>query len=471
MNEIKLCPTVKNLVPGEGRYLFTGAKVEKECCVPKLKAMLSDITRATGVELNFGEGVVCELYENEEYDFTIDITPDSAKVQYTKGNICDAMSVIMQMCIVEDGKLYLPCCHIDDKADLEHRGLMVDLARTWHPFEYLLSYVDLCRYYRASVLHLHFMDSESFTLPLECFPKLPSPDRHYTREQIDYLVQYAHDRQIEIMPEIETPGHSWQFIARYPEIFGTAGILGFEECVFEALDKIIAEICEMFPHSPKIHVGGDEAMIEYWLSVDKYVEYAKSLDLIKGEGRMDAERMYATFLKKMTDIVNKYGRTCVMWEGFAKEVNYICPPSDKLIVISWENFFQLTPSLVKEGYQLINCSWTPMYIVYPNIYWSQEEVYNWNTRRFRPWHPDSPFYRCQLEIPPYEKMLGGQVLAWGDGLQPDKQSLDTERRLIEDHVAAMSQNTRHDFNKLDYATFSDCYKAVSERLLNMIEKE
>ena len=112
-----------------------------------------------------------------------------------------------------------------------------------------------------------------------------------------------------------------------------------------------------------------------------------------------------------------------------------------------------------------------MYIVYPNIYWSQEEVYNWNTRRFRPWHPDSPFYRCQLEIPPYEKMLGGQVLAWGDGLQPDKQSLDTERRLIEDHVAAMSQNTRHDFNKLDYATFSDCYKAVSERLLNMIEKE
>ena len=91
----------------------------------------------------------------------------------------NALATLLQLA-AEDGSV--PAVVIDDEPDCAYRGLMIDLARIWHPFEYLLSYVDICRYYKFSTLHLHFADTQSYTLPSGAFPKLPTEGRHYTFE-------------------------------------------------------------------------------------------------------------------------------------------------------------------------------------------------------------------------------------------------------------------------------------------------
>ena len=106
-----------------------------------------------------------------------------------------------------------------DAPDCSYRGMMVDLARNWHDFTYLISYVDMCYYYKISVLHLHFTDDQSYTLPSKRFPKLSTKGRSYTPEQIEALNQYAEARGIQLMPEIDVPGHCISFQKEYPDIF------------------------------------------------------------------------------------------------------------------------------------------------------------------------------------------------------------------------------------------------------------
>ena len=66
------------------------------------------------------------------------------------------------------------------------------------------------------------------------------------------------------------------------------------------------------------------------------------------------------------------------------------------------------------GFRLINCSWSPLYVVAPDVHWTPEQVYEWNVYRWQPVHGGSPYIKTGLTIPPTEQVEGGQLLAWGD---------------------------------------------------------
>lgn len=472
MKNYYLIPSPKKLIRAEGCVLITGFdcpfddidELMRGRVKAQFAAAVDNINRIFNVKLNGVRNIRCVPDGCISEGYTIDITPDGVTVGFCVDNsLSYALSAIAQLAFCENGQLYLPCCHIEDAADRCYRGLMVDLARRWHPFEYLLGYVDLCWYYRMSVLHLHFTDTQSYTLPSEAFPKLPSENRHYTREQIAYLNEYARARGIDIMPEIDVPGHSDPFAAAYPEIFGTSGIIGFDECVFKAFKLLFDELCSMFPYSRRIHIGGDEASIGNWLKNEKYRAYADSLGLIKGDERLDAERIYATFVKKLADIVRDNSRTAVVWEGFAKDVNYILPCDDYLNIMSWENFYQTTPDLISSGYTLINCSWNPLYIVAPDVHWTQKEVYDWNIYSFKPVHGGSPYIKTGLVVEPYQAMCGGQLLAWGDRLPESKEGLDNEFALIAERLPCVAQDTWNIDKTMDYAAFAEAFASLSKK--------
>ena len=222
---------------------------------------------ALGTAFGAGEGGLC-LTEDlslpaEGYRLTVDEAGVTLAASEEKGMHNGLADLLARLTAAREG-LTLPEGETVEAPDCSYRGLMVDLARQWHPLPYILQYIDLCWKNRATHLQLHFTDSQSFTLPIAAYPKLSTEGRTYSREDIAVMNAYARKRGILLVPEVDVPGHTTQFFVKYPEIFGETGVLPACEEVFDALRTIFAEVTEMFPDSPWIHLGGDEAAIGGW---------------------------------------------------------------------------------------------------------------------------------------------------------------------------------------------------------------
>lgn len=374
-----------------------------------------------------------------------------------EGGINNGLATMLQIMQKSDNGVYVPEVEIYDYPDSSYRGMMVDLARDWHEFDYLFNYVDMCYFYKLSVLHLHFTDDQSYTLPSDVYPELPTENRHYTKEQINELVEYAHERGIEIMPEIDIPGHCTQFQKAYPKLLGFGGIIHLHDDAFNALEEIFDELSEMFKYSKYIHIGGDEAAIMNWTQCKKCKDYAQTqgIDSNMADKRLLSEQMLAHFVSRVADVVFKNGKTPIVWEGFAKEVNDMV--SKDIIVMSWENYYQITPDLIEAGFTIINCSWNPMYVVTPVAKWPVEEVFAWDIFSWKPVHPQSPYINTGgVQIEPSDQVIGGQLLAWGDHIEKQFENVEDgvkeEMRLLLERLPALSENT---WNKEKSRTFEE----------------
>ena len=385
-------------------------------------------------------------------------------------DLCGAnngLATLLQLAYYGNGKF--KAVDIEDSPDCKYRGLMIDAARIWHPLEYLKRYVDLCRYYKFSYLHIHFTDSQSYTLPCKPFPGLPTPGKSYSVSEIKELNDYAYARGIKIMPEIDVPGHCDPFLKAYPDLFGHDGIIGFHKKVFDAFELIISDLCEMFPYSDRIHIGGDEADIRKWLGCEDCREYAAECGIpVDSDERLSSERILAKFVAKLSDIVLSHGKTPVVWEGFCKDVNYLVPHTTE--VFSWENYYQTTPELIEEGYTIINGKWSPNYIVSPKVMWSVKECFDWDVNTYRPVHPASPYIGSTLKVPFYDKTIGGQLLSWGDfGAVSDhpRRHIITEFRDVAIRAAATAENTWNIRKRTSFDEFEKSLE-VHNRATHMI---
>ncbi len=347
-----------------------------------------------------------------------------------------AFSTLLMLGKAENGLFMLPNVQIHDNPDKSYRGLMLDLARYWHPYTFLLDAVDICRTYKISTLHLHFVDDQAYTLPSKIFPALPCKDRHYTEEQIHELVCYAHARGVTLLPEIEMPGHCSRMQAAYPEIFGTSGIIRASEDSFQALNSIIQEVITLFPYSPCIHIGGDEADTERWLWDDD------SRDYMTKHGFIHVRELYTDFVSRIVDMVLQNGKTPMVWEGFPAAGN--SKIDKRCLVFAWESLYQTAPSLLNAGFQVINASWVPMYIVPPDTYWSPRELESWNVYTWKNWWNRSEAYHNDILVPPSNQVLGGQLCVWGDRMsmyENTEEALRDELRLIRERIHVLSERT------------------------------
>lgn len=378
-----------------------------------------------------------------------------------------AFATLLQIIKYEESTaeyIMVPGCTVTDYADCSYRGLMVDLARNWHDFSYLFSYVDMCYFYKVAYLHLHFTDDQSYTLPSNLFPRLSTEGRHYTFAQITEFTAYAHARGIELVPEIDVPGHCVCFQCSYPEIFGSTGIICFHQNSIEAMQLLFCELCDMFPYSGYIHIGGDEAEIQKWSQCPECMKYVKSLgiDTSVEDERLLAEHMYATYVNTIAEGIFAKGRTPIVWEGFAKEVNHLV--SKSILLMSWENYYQTTPDLLEAGFKIVNCSWKPMYVVPPDAVESQREVFDWTIYKWTPIHTKSPYYGTTLEISPTEQVIGGQLHAWGDMLARSHsavaKSVYTERELLIERLPMLAENTWNRAKTLSFADFMKKYERL-----------
>ena len=233
------------------------------------------------------------------------------------------------------------CCRVDDAPQFDYRGLMLDITRTWIDKERVKRYIDLASYHKLNKLHIHLCDDEGWRIEIKSHPELvgkgawrggDSPvksvygkwdERYggfYTQEEMREIIAYAAVRNIEIIPEIDLPGHSRTMAQIHPEILcdykpDSRLTAGYEYrsawCVmreenYRLLEDILGEICELFP-SEYVHVGGDEVDMAQWKRCPHCSDYAAA------HCDNDYHRLEDLFMARVSDIVMRHGKRPAVW--------------------------------------------------------------------------------------------------------------------------------------------------------------
>lgn len=405
--------------------------------------------RVHGIEIELAQGGI-EIYTDlglAKGAYRMCCENNAVKIYACEDDgVTNALATLLQMMCADGDAIAVPMVKISDKPDCEYRSLMVDLSREWHPFETLFEYVDLCYLYKIKYLHLHFIDTQRYTLPSDIFPNVSTKDSYYTKPQIAELNEYAHARNVELIPEIEVPGHAAAMVNAYPELFAnnletekgedvdpTAFKTDFKNniiCIgkpgiMDNIKKLVEEIIEMFPYSKYLHIGGDEAEINEWNYCTDCKKY------MADHGISNVRELYTHFTKLMTDMVLGLGRTPIVWEGFPKEGNEAI--SRDILVIAWESYYHLAPDLIEEGFNIVNASWAPLYIV-PYRRWTPEDIMAWNIYNWQHWWPKSEARLNPIHLQPTNQVKGGLLCSWESTYEGDIQA-------VRENLAALAERT------------------------------
>ncbi|HCY74612.1 MAG TPA: beta-N-acetylhexosaminidase [Ignavibacteriales bacterium] len=227
----------------------------------------------------------------------------------------------------------IPGVVILDAPEFSWRGLNLDCCRHFMNKEFIKRYIDLLAYHKFNVLHWHLTEDQAWRIEIKKYPELTKKGAFrtyddgsvyggfYTQEDVKEVVDYAASRFINVVPEIEMPGHSTAAISCYPEISCTGGpfdvgtLWGIyhdiycagNEKTFEFLENVINEVVDLFP-GRYIHVGGDEA------PKDRWKECPKCQQRIKDEGLADEHELQSYFIKRMEKFINSKGKKIVGWD-------------------------------------------------------------------------------------------------------------------------------------------------------------
>ncbi len=313
-----------------------------------------------------------------------------------------------------DGPLYLPALHITDCPAFGWRGSMIDVARHFFSLDYLKRHIDRLALYKMNKLHVHLSDDEGWRIEIKKYPKLTSqsawrtynnhdsicmelakdnPDftidqryviktdgkdlygGYFTQEQIKELVAYAASRHIEVIPEIDMPGHMLAAISAYPfltdakqrgwgETFSIPICPGKEES-YTFLQEVLLEIMELFP-SRYIHIGADEVEKTTW------AESESCKELMKREGIETMNQLQSYFVHRMQEFVESKGKEVIVWdEALDGGV------SSNATIMYWRGWVADSPQkAATNGNPVIMSPTNPLYFDYTPDKSSLENVYN-----------------------------------------------------------------------------------------------
>lgn len=440
--------------------------------VGRIKAPLEN--SSAKIELVYEEGL--------DDGYRISIHDHAVIIASTNIGMNHALATLLQLTRNTDGGMLFPQCEITDRPDSSWRGVMLDLARCFHETEYLYAVADLCWFYKINRFQLHLTDDQAIRFHISSLSRAVS-DEHYTREQLTALLEYCHDRGITIVPEIDVPGHFSAFNRAYPELFApiyeagdtpaaafhhsNSEIMRTDEQAFAAISQVFNEVADVFYNSPWIHIGGDEAKLEQWERCKASMEYCSR------NGITELHALYAHCVARVSQIILDLGRVPVVWEGFSEKYNHMIPK--ETLVFSWESYYQTAPSLLKDGFKIINSSWQPLYIVNPERMWPAETILDWEKNRWENWWERSLAYNAPIVTDKTPSILGGQLCVWGDKMQPSNgyaprpSMLRDEFSNLRERLPALAEKNWTSYRALDKEKFlADLHHldSILEKLIN-----
>ena len=368
-----------------------------------------------------------ETIDEESSYYELSINKEFILIKGRKKGVFYGLQTLFQLIALNNdsisSSIKLPCLEIKDKDSFEHRGFLMDCCRHFFSVKTIKKYLDLMSLYKMNVLHWHLTEDQGWRIEIDKYPKLntvgswreDSTGKYggfYTKKEIGEIVKYAKERYIEVIPEVELPGHSQAAIASYPslsceskqiKVANTWGVFKDIYCagndsVFTFLEDVFDEVTELFP-SERIHIGGDEAPKFRWENCEK-CQKRMAEENLKNE-----HELQSYFIERIAKILEKKNKSIIGWDEIIEsKIN-----SD-VCIQSWRGFSGGIQA-VKEGKRTIMSPTSHCYFDYNVNSIDLEKVYNFNP--------------IPIGIDSIEKKLiiGGECNLWSERI-PDEKELD-----------------------------------------------
>ena len=362
------------------------------------------LQKSAGISLTVSDiDAPLSLVKNDqlgEEAYTLDIESGRIILQAKDAQgISHALSTLHQLILTaKDNKL--PVLSIQDKPRFGYRGLMLDCSRHFWTVDELKETLSQMSFFKLNTLQMHLTDNNAWRLAMDKYPELTEkgtfypdfPDmsgKYYTTDDLKELVRYAQSLGIEIIPEVDLPGHSTALLAAMPQLSCKGGTfeaypeeLPFSQrkrgnenmlCIgnpesIRFAQEVVDALIQIFP-SPYIHLGGDEVPTNIW------EKCPKCQALYKKEGMKEPGEIQDYFTRKMSEYIRSKGKTMVGWD----EINdrHAATPEDMLTV--WrDDGLKAQKAALERGIPVVMCPQHGCYLDWGYAGNSTRKVYEWD---------------------------------------------------------------------------------------------
>lgn len=392
---IPLAQTI-NVIEGKSFVISSKTKIyysKKDESLKQMATFLSEyIAIAKGIkvpitDLAVGENVI--VLENnlknsnsESYTFDVNHTKIVINGASSAGTFY-GVQLLRKVVMLTNQKdqISLPCVNIVDFPRFSYRGMMLDVSRHFAPVAFVKKFIDLLALHNINNFHWHLTDDQGWRIEIKKYPKLTEigskrtgtqvgkqkdvydgkpHDGFYTQSEIKEIVAYAQKRYINIIPEIDLPGHMLAALASYPElgclgkdyeVYKKWGVSDEVLCVgnektFEFLEGVLAELLPLFP-SRYYHIGGDECPKKRWEKCPNCQSKIKELGLISDEKHSTEQKLQSYCMARIEKFLNANGKRIIGWDEILE--GGIAPDAT---IMSWRSF-QGGIDAAKQGHDAI----------------------------------------------------------------------------------------------------------------------
>ena len=306
---------------------------------------------AGGISLQKTDGAVGEFYR-------LEILPNGIQLSASTGaGVFRGLQTLRQLILSGycNDTTAIPCGVIEDRPRFPWRGFMLDSSRYFYSVDFIKHFLDALSLQHINIFHWHLTDDQGWRLPVKQYPLLTEIGSRrrehrlsgeisggfYTEAEIREIVSYAAERHIEVVPEVDLPGHTSAVLAAYPGLGCTGGPYRVEDrfgifedvlCagnddIFHLAEAVFDTLAELFP-SKYVHIGGDEVRFNHWAECPKCKKRMADL------GLDSPPQMQSWITARLAEMLRKRGKTTIGWDEVLENTEKFPLPED-VVVMSW----------------------------------------------------------------------------------------------------------------------------------------
>ena len=457
---------------------------------PAAEYLTGILSPSTGynIKVQDGEGTITlSLGEVEGKEGAYQLKTDTKKINIkgnSYGGVIAGIESLRQLFppqieskqIVDGVDWAIPSVEINDAPRFTWRGIMLDVSRHFYSKDEVKELLDVMALYKMNKFHWHLTDDQGWRIEIEKYPRLTqvgayrdstqiggwnSPlydvnihGGYYTQEDIREIVDFAAERHIEIVPEIEMPGHTSAAIAAYPELGSlktpptvatyfnpTWGVFNVaDERVIQFIQDVFDEIFDLFP-SRYIHIGGDEVHPESWEANSDISRFMKEKNLD------NYSEVQMLFTNRVASLIHSKGHTMIGWNDIMGKNIHEWADSDNesahalapyAVVQFWKGNTALIAEALKQGHRVINSSHRDTYLDYNYTKIPLKKAYDF-----------SPFPKG-IDRKYKQLLLGSGCQMWSEWIP----RIEDMQRQVFPRIAAYAESGWTIENKKNFTRFS-----------------
>lgn len=382
--DYNVIPQVQNLSVKDGDvYVFDSSRklvYDNQDSRRSLELFAQDLEELVGIRPSVAAGTSEDAKDNVYFTlglqderkeaYSINVSSDGILVRAVapEGIYRATRTLLKSVGTEKTSSVEFPSAEVSDWPRFGYRGLMLDVSRHFSDVEMVKRTIDMLALHQLNIFHWHLTDDQGWRIEIKSHPELTEigawrddtvvgrylggtdyptdGKRHggfYTQEQIREIVAYAKERYIEIIPEIDLPGHTSAVLAAYPQlgcedkeykVANRWGVIRDVLCVgnpasLDLFKDIMDEVCDLFP-GKYIHLGGDECVKDRWKVCPKCQKKIRELGLKDGSRYSKEDYLQSWFMGEVASFVQSKGKRVIGWDEILEGV-----PMDDSVIMSW----------------------------------------------------------------------------------------------------------------------------------------